>query len=411
MSMRVQGRVRRLAPPSESADLNSQGGRVASDNRPLSVVLVSTQRRWYGGEEQARLLAVGLRDSGHPCAILARRDGAFARRMAAEGFPVTTFSGNGRNVPALWRIRRRLRRLRPDVLHFNDPHALSSAGVASLGLRIPARVAARRAGFEIRFAARYRFLCDRVVCVSQDVARVCRESGIPSQLLRVVHDGVDPSRVRSGDRERGRRALGLSDEQPLLLTVARLTEPKGHEFLVGALPEVVERHPNVCVALVGDGELSRPLQTQARQLGVDSHVRLLGFRDDVPDLIQASDLFVFPSHTEGLGSTLIDAMLAGRAIVTTTGGGIPDLTASDDPHAEPVAWTVPPRDARALSRAILEALDSPHKRAALEARAQQRAERLFTARRMVEATLALYRELLDVGVASDRTNAGATNAV
>jgi len=397
MSMRVQGRVRRLTPPSESADLTSQGGRVASNNRLLSVVLVSTQRRWYGGEEQARLLAAGLRDGGHQCAILARRDGAFAQRMAAEGFPVATFSGNGRNVPSLWQIRRSLRRVRPDVLHFNDPHALSSAGLASLGLCIAARVAARRASFEIRFAARYRFLCDRVVCVSQDVARVCREGGIPSQRLRVVHDGVDPSRVRSGDRERGRRALGLSDEQPLLLTVARLTEPKGHEFLIGALPEVVERHPNVCVALVGDGELSRPLQMQARQLGVDSHVRFFGYRDDVPDLIQAADLFVFPSHTEGLGSTLIDAMLAGRAIVTTTGGGIPDLTASDDPHTDAVAWTVPPCDSRALALAILESLDSPQKRARLGEQARRRAERLFTARHMVDATLAVYRELLDVG--------------
>ena len=394
MSMRVQGRVRGLTPPSETAHLALQAGRVASHTQLLSVVLVSTQRRWYGGEEQARLLAAGLRDGGHQCAILARRDGAFAQRMAAEGFPVTTFSGNGRSLPALWQIRRSLRRVRPDVLHFNDPHALSSAGLASLGLCIPARVAARRASFEIRFAARYRFLCDRVVCVSQDVARVCRESGIPSQRLRVVHDGVDPSRVRSGDRERGRRALGLSDEQPLLLTVARLTEPKGHEFLIGALPEVVERHPNVCVALVGDGELSRPLQMQARQLGVDSHVRFFGYRDDVPDLIQAADLFVFPSHTEGLGSTLIDAMLAGRAIVTTTGGGIPDLTASDDPHAEAVAWTVPPRDSRALARAILEALDSPQKRAQLGERGRRRAEHLFTADRMLESTLNVYRELV-----------------
>jgi len=395
MSMRVQGRVRRLAPRSETAPLAFEAARAASPTRSIRVVLVSTQRRWYGGEEQARLLAVGLRHAGHPCAVLARGDGPFARRMAAEGFPVTGFSGNGRNLSALWRIRRSLRRLRPDVLHFNDPHSLSSAGVASLGLRIPARVASRRASFQIRFAARYRFLCHRVVCVSQDVARVCRESGIPSQLLRVVHDGVDPSRVQSGDRARGRRALGLSDQQPLLLTVARLTEPKGHRFLIAALPEVVERHPNVCVALVGDGELSHPLQTQARQLGVDSRVRFLGFRDDVPDLIQAADLFVFPSHTEGLGSTLIDAMLAGRPIVTTTGGGIPDLTASDDRHAEPVAWTVPPRDARALVRAILEALDSPQKRAARAARARQRAERRFTAPDMVGATLALYRELLD----------------
>jgi glycosyltransferase involved in cell wall biosynthesis len=147
--------------------------------------------------------------------------------------------------------------------------------------------------------------------------------------------------------------------------------------------------------LVGDGELARSLATQARQLGVDPRVRFLGYRDDVPDLIQAADLFVFPSQTEGLGSTLIDAMLAGRPVVTTTAGGIPDLITGDDAHAEPVAWTVPPRNARALARAIIEALESPQQRAQRAERARRRAERRFTAGRMVESTLSVYRELLD----------------
>jgi glycosyltransferase involved in cell wall biosynthesis len=89
-------------------------------------------------------------------------------------------------------------------------------------------------------------------------------------------------------------------------------------------------------------------------------------------------------------------MLGGRAIVTTTAGGIPDLTASDDGHDEPVAWTVPPRDPQALAEAILDALDSPEKRALFEQRARQRAEQQFTVDRMIESTLCVYRELLDL---------------
>ena len=369
-------------------------GGATTASRALSVVLVSTQREWYGGEEQAWLLARGLRGSGSKCSILARRDGAFSERMAREGFEVATFSGNGRSLSALWQIRRHLVRIRPDVLHYNDPHAISSAGLASLGLGIPARIAARRVDFAVRFAARYRWLCDRVVCVSLEVARVCRESGIPPHLLRVVPDGVDPSRIRSGDRQRGRRALGLSKGQPLLLTVAKLTDHKGHKYLIEALPAVLKAHPQACAALVGDGGLSGELRAQAKRLGIDSHVRFLGYRDDVPDLIAAADLFVFPSHMEGLGSTLIDVMLAGRALVTTTAGGIPDLTGSDDPHAEPVAWTVPPRDPQALAEAILEALASPEKCAVFQERARRRAEQLFTAGRMIDATLRVYRELI-----------------
>jgi L-malate glycosyltransferase len=358
----------------------------------LTVALVSTQRRWHGGEEQARLLGVGLRQRGCRCIVLARRGGTFAERMAAEGFEVVRFTGGGRNPAAIWQIRQALRRARPEVLHYNDSHAISGAGVASLRLQIPIRIAARRVDFSLRSPRPYRWFCDRVVCVSRAVRDVCREGGLPAEMLRVVHDGVDPARVASGDRRRGRQSLGLADDQTLLLTVAKLTDHKGHRFLLDALPAVIERVPNAVVALAGDGELRETLQRQAEQLGVQSHVRFLGFRNDVYDLIHAADLFVLPSHMEGLCSTLIDVMLAERPIVATTAGGIPDLVGGEGPGGAVVAWTVPPRDPKALAETILRALASPDECAKLQHLARRRAGEHFTADCMVEATLAVYRE-------------------
>lgn len=359
-----------------------------------TVALVSTQRHWHGGEEQARLLIAGLRRRGCRCAVLARHGGAFAKRMASEGFDVFSFLGNGRNPAAIWQIRCALRRLRPDVLHYNDPHAITAAGIAAIGLRVPVRVAARRVDFPLRSPCPYRLFCDGVVCVSSAVQKVCRDGGLPENMLRVVHDGVDPARVAAGDRRRGRQSLGLADDQILLLTVAKLTDHKGHRFLLEALPEVIRRFPNAMIALAGDGELRESLEHLAEQLGVQSHVRFLGFRNDVYDLIQAADLFVLPSHLEGLCSTLIDVMLAPRTIVTTTAGGIPDLVAAEEPGGEPVAWTVPPRDPKALAEAILRALASPQDCLKMQQLAHRRAEERFTAESMVEATLAVYREML-----------------
>lgn len=358
----------------------------------LTVALVSTQRRWHGGEEQARLLAVGLRQRGCRCVILARRGGAFAERMTAEGFEVSTFAGGGRSPAAVWHIRRCLQQIRPDVLHYNDAHAMTGAGLAAMGLQIPVRIAARRVDFPLRSARLYRWFCDRLVCVSRAVATVCREGGIPDEMLRVVHDGVDPARVQSGNRRRGRQSLALADDEPLLLCVATLTDHKGHRFLLDALPAVTEKYPKVVVALAGDGELRETLAEQAKRLGIASRVHFLGFRNDVPDLIHAADVFVLPSHMEGLCSTLIDVMLAGRTIVATTAGGIPDLTGSDIPGTAPVAWTVPPRDPQSLAAAILNALSSPDECAAMQERARHRAEQHFTADCMVEATLGVFYE-------------------
>ena len=357
----------------------------------LTVALVSTQRDWHGGEEQARLLAVGLRRQGCRCAILARGGGALAKRLAVDGFEVFPFAGNGRTPAALWQIRRQLRQLRPDALHCNDAHAVSGAGLAALGLPIAARIASRRVSFPLRSPWLYRCLCDVVACVSRDVLDVCRRDGLPAAMLRVVHDGVDPARVGSGDRQRGRLALGLADHETLLLSVAKLTDPKGHRFLLDALPVVIGKVPHLVVALAGDGELRETLEQQSKQLGIQSHVRFLGYRHDVPDLIHAADLFVLPSLSEGLCSTLIDVMLAERPIVTTTAGGIPELVGS-----EPLsAWTVPPGDAHALADEIILALNSPQRCVTMQRQARQRAESLFTADRMVEATLAVYREAVE----------------
>jgi len=357
------------------------------------MVLVSTQRGWHGGEEQGRLLLWGLRRRGIRCHVLARRAAPFARRMEQEGFPVTTFPGGGRNLPAWWLVRRRLRRLRPDVLHYNDPHAITAGGVPAWGLGIPARVASRRVDFPIRSTLRYRLLADCVLCVSRAVAETCRTSGLPDSLLQVVYDGVDPARIASGQRCRGRALLEVDDSRIVIVTVAQLTECKGHRYLLQAMPAVLARHPHVLLALAGDGKLARPLRQLAEQLGVHRQVKFLGYRHDVPDLICAADLFVLPSYQEGLCSTLIDVMLAGCPIVTTTAGGIPEVVG--DGRSEPsTAWLVPPQDSQALAKAICYALEHPEQRTARCRLAQERARQRFAADAMIENTLQVYRQLL-----------------
>ena len=325
---------------------------------------------------------------------MARGDGLLARGMGEAGFEVIQLSGRGLSPSSWWQIRRHLRRLHPDVLHYNDAHALLAAGVAAAGLKIPARIAARRVLFPVRRTIPYRLFADRVVCVSEAVAGVCLASGLSRQSLRVVYDGVNPARVASGDRHRGRRALDVAEDQLLLVTIARLTGCKGHATLLKALPAVFRRYPQALSVLAGDGELAADLQSLCARLGLEGRVRLLGFRHDVPDLIQAADLFVLPSHQEGLCSTLIDAMLAGRAIVATSVGGIPELVGGAGPGSEPLAWVVPPRDPAALAEAIGAALASPDERALRAERARRQARRLFTADQMVEATWAVCAELL-----------------
>lgn len=360
---------------------------------PLTIVHVSTQRLWHGGEEQARLLIEGLRNRGHRNVVLARRGGKFAERMAGAGVEVLTTAGSGRGPLSLIKSRGLLRRLRPHVIHFHDPHALSGAGLAAWGLPISARIAARRVDFPIRSPQRYCRLSDCVIAVSHAVKDVCVASGLAPDLIRVVHDGVDPARGRSGDRQRGRAALGLNNEALLLLTVATLTDHKGHTFLLQAMPAILAQFPHAQLVLAGDGELRETLEAQARELSLGDRVRFLGFRPDVPDLLNAADLFIMPSHMEGLCSSLLDVMFARTPIVATTAGGIPEILGRASQGETPVAWLVPPRDPDALAQAVIAALTNNLRRCELVDLAAARAGS-FTADAMVDGTLAVYRELV-----------------
>ena len=360
---------------------------------PLTVLHLSTEKLWHGGEQQALHLTMGLRERGHRCVVAARQDGAFAERMRTENFELQTFHRRGRGPDALWALRRLVRSIRPDVIHSHDGHALTASGLATLRLRQPLRVASRRVDFPIRSSAKFRHLADVVIAISRAVMDVCQEGGIPESMLRVVPSGVDPARVAAGDRGRGRVALGVQEDEPLLTVVATLTPHKGHTSLLEALPEVISYFPKLRVALVGDGELIELLRAQTHRLGLDRQVMFLGYRQDVPDLIRATDLFVMPSHTEGLCTSLLDAMFARIPIVTTGAGGIAEVIGLDDPLG-PCARVAAPQDSRGLARAIVRALAQQEANLPLVERAFQRAAEKFTHQKMIEGTLAIYREWL-----------------
>jgi glycosyltransferase involved in cell wall biosynthesis len=208
-------------------------------------------------------------------------------------------------------------------------------------------------------------------------------------MLHVVHDGVEPAFADSGDAGAGRHSLKLRDDQTLLLTVAKLTDHKGHAFLLRAIPDLIRQFPNLIFAFAGDGELRDRLVALADELRISSHVRFLGYRHDVPDLLAAADMVVQPSHLEGLCSSLIDAMLARKAIVATRAGGIPDLLQRQAAE-KPLAWLAEPKSPDSLTRSISTALRCTDERRLRGERARRRALQHFTANAMVEKTLNVY---------------------
>lgn len=192
---------------------------------------------------------------------------------------------------------------------------------------------------------------DWVVCVSELQAAELRPRRarrrpplvIPNAALFLRPTGP------SVDRAACRRALGLKEDAFWIGSVGRLSIEKGHAFLLDAVAQVAAPVPNIRLAIVGDGPQRASLEQQARKLRIDGLVHFAGFLRDVQPWMQAFDVLVNPSLTEGLPNVLLEAMALGTPVVATAVGGVPDLLGGD-----PCGLLIPPGNSHALAAAVLE---------------------------------------------------------
>jgi glycosyltransferase involved in cell wall biosynthesis len=174
-----------------------------------------------------------------------------------------------------------------------------------------------------------------------------------------------------------------------VVVVAQLIPRKGHRFLLDAVPAILERHPSLQLLLVGDGELRDALAAEVRARGLGAVVRLLGQREDVADILRASDLLVHPATMEGFANVAMQAMAAGIPVVSSAVGGMPESVRDGEN-----GLLVPPADAPALANAINRLLADPDLCRRLGERGRVIVESEFTVDAMVQGNLAVYERLL-----------------
>ena len=211
--------------------------------------------------------------------------------------------------------------------------------------------------------------------------------GLDARLIRVVHNGVP---LRQGDPFAVRREFALRPEELVLLAVGNLEPRKGHAILLRALGRLMQgglqRPWRLLIAGGRGGVEAEGLQSFIREHDMGSRVHVLTHRADVPDLQAAADIFVMPSLWEGLPLALLEAMVAGRAVIASDTSGIPEAVTS-----EVEGLLVPPGDEAALSAALARVLTDDALRATLGRAAAERGRREFSVGAMTERYEALYR--------------------
>ncbi len=233
-----------------------------------------------------------------------------------------------------------------------------------------------------------RFLAQRVIAVGQTVADAFRSRLAPKEIQVIVNPAPPPVSLTPEQRQVVRQEMGCENSCPILISVGRFAPPKGYHDLVQALSILKQTHPNFVMLMAGDGPLFDEIRQLAIQKGLEEHIRFLGFRDDVPRLLTASDIFVSSSHWEGLPLAVLEAMQAGLPVVATAVGDIPYVVGQE------AGMIVPPRAPERLAEALASLLDSPSRRAEMGRAAFERVRREYSSEAWIQKMMHLYQEVL-----------------
>ncbi len=305
-------------------------------------------------------------------------------------------------LTSIFGLARLLRRERPDVLE-----------VYGLRSNIIGRLAGKLAGVPIIITGVlstddwrkwYHVWVDRATRWAVDSwianSRACKQSLVdrekhPADRITVIYDGIDALRWTSTNkryaREKLRSEWGFSENDIVFATIANLRPDKGVQYLVEAIPAVLDKQPTARFVLVGHDWMGGKLQCRCRQLGIETAVIFTGFRRDIDAIYEAADATVLPSLREGLPICLIEAMSMELPVIATAVSGTPELVINGQ-----TGLLIPPRDVGALAGAIITmAADAP-KRAEMGKLGRERVLREFSIERMASQLLAYYKGRLNV---------------
>jgi len=318
----------------------------------LSLFQIDAGREWRGGQRQVFLLTKELAGRGYPVTLVAPAASPLREKAEAAGLRVLPADIRGEaDFASVRKIARAMRREACVLAHFHDGHAAGVGDRAARRAGVPIRIISRRVEFPLKanvFSRKKYAGADAVVAISERVRAVLRNGGVPAERIEVIPSGIDLGPFREPvDRESLRRELGFGGEDFLAGIVAHLEANKGHRTLIEAAGRLKSRLPGLKIVVIGDGPLRADLAACAEASGVGDRVFFLGFREDIPRLLAALDVFALPSTSEGLGTSIMDAMAARLPVVAASAGGIPEVVIDGE-----TGLLVPPLRPGELAEAI-----------------------------------------------------------
>jgi glycosyltransferase involved in cell wall biosynthesis len=359
----------------------------------MTVIHVETGKHLYGGALQVFYLLRGLANKPMRNVLVCPGDSAIAKTAHEVADKVYEMPIKGDlDFPFIGRLKSVIKEEQADLVHLHSRRGADVLGGIAARLSGVKCICSRRVDNpENPFIAKIKYrLYDRVITISSGIRSVLLNEGIPADKIACVHSAVDaakfkqpPDRVwfeNEFDLPPGSRALGV---------VAQLIRRKGHLHLLAALPDVIAKHPDIRVLLFGKGPMAEELQQKILWQGLKSHVRLIGFREDLHRVLPNLYAVIHPADMEGLGVSLLQAAAAGVPLIGTRAGGIPEIVRN-----EQNGLLIDPQNVDQLQAAMLRLLANDAQAHAWGEAGRKIVQTEFSIDAMVEGNFRIYRSLL-----------------
>jgi len=358
-------------------------------NRLLKILHIDPERNWGGGEAQVLGLLTYLCRNGHRNDLLTHPGGRLFEQSGPLGIKrlslVVRNDLDLRPVPAL---RRLIRSEKYDIVHFHTKRAHALSLWLPRGPQRPKYVVTRRMDYPEAKSWYTRLLYNRrvdgVVAISRVIMELLVEAGIGAGRIRLIHSGIDPQRF-----DRCANGSASAEYHAVVGIIASLEERKGHRYLLEAAAMLKRRGHKIRYLLAGEGPARDQLEEQVMALNLADEVRFCGFVSDVPGFFSQIDIFILPSLYEGLGVAVLEAMAAGKPVIASRVGGLPELIADGE-----TGLLVAPKNAEGLAQAIARLADDKSLAREMGRKGAARARASFSLENMAAKNEAYYYELI-----------------
>ena len=340
------------------------------------------------------------------CVLQVKQGNPIADELKRIGIPVDLILiPNLRHPKNLPRLLKYIKEFNPHIIHTQLEFANILGNVASAILGIPSVSTLHTLGApqkggdywhsQVEWAS-LRFFCTRVISVSESTRQHHIKYGnISSSKINTIYNGIHLSVFEEGAKNNSENRLAsfnIPNGAIVIITVAVLREPKGIQYMIEAMPLILKAAPDVYYLIVGDGDYSTKLKELSRILNLERHIIFTGQRTDIADMLFVGDIFVLPTLIDALPTVLIEAMAAGKALIASNVGGVPEII-EDGKNG----ILVEPAKPQQLAESCLKLIKHKHEREAMSKAGLQIAHEKFDITKQVETISNLYDELVKNG--------------